>query len=155
MNNVYIKYMTTNRQELLQSLIEKMTRSIHNMNTDNIFPFGDCMLRKQQVMILFFIYENKNVSSVKEIAKFLHVTSGAVTQFVDYLVEKKIVKREENPDDRRSVNIKLTPNTEKQFNSFKKNYLASASKSFNQFSDRELEQFIKLLEKIKIPNLEK
>lgn len=147
--------MTINRQELLQSLIEKMTRSIHNMNTDNTFPFGNCMLRKQQIMILFFIYENKNVSSVKEIAKFLHVTSGAVTQFVDYLVEKKIVKREENPDDRRSINIKLTSNTEKKFNSFKKNYLASASKSFNQFSDRELEQFIKLLEKIKVPNLEK
>ena len=141
--------MTTNRQELLQSLIEKMTRAIHDMNNVNDFPFGNHMLRKQQIMILFFIYENKNASSVKEIAKFLRVTSGAVTQFVDYLVEEKIVKREENPDDRRSINIKLTSSTEKQFNDFKKNYIATASKSFNQFSDKELKQFIKLVLKIK------
>ena len=147
--------MKNNRQELLQNLIEKMARTIHDMNTINDFPFGDCMLKKQQIMILFFVYENKGVSSVKEIAKFLHVTSGAVTQFVDCLVEKKIVKREENKEDRRSINIKLTTSTESQFNSFRKKYIDTASKAFNHFSDHELQQFIELVEKIKAPSLEK
>lgn len=147
--------MNNNRQELLQNLIEKMTRAIRNMNTIHDFSFGDCLLKKQQIIILFFIFENKGVSSVKEIAKFLHVTSGAVTQFVDYLVEKKIVKREENKKDRRSVNIKLTVRTKKQFSSFRKNYINIASKSFYQFSDKELKQFTILVEKIKAPRLNK
>ncbi|MEI6836026.1 MAG: MarR family winged helix-turn-helix transcriptional regulator [Candidatus Falkowbacteria bacterium] len=145
--------MTSNRQELLKNLIDKMTRAIHNMNSVHEFPFGDCMLKKQQIMILFFIYDKKSSVSVKDIAKFLHVTSGAITQFVDGLVERKLVKREENQGDRRVINIKLTPSTEKQFNNFKNKYIISASKSFSQFTDKEIEQLTGLLEKIKTPKV--
>ncbi len=141
--------MNKDRQELLKNLIEKFTQTMHSMHNGQSFPFGDFMLRKQQITILFFIYENKGIVSVKAIAKCLHVTSGAVTQFVDGLVEKKLVQREENLTDRRSINIKLTPATQKKFNSFKENYLINASKSFVGLSNEELKQFVKLLEKIK------
>lgn len=144
--------MINNREELLKTLIEKLTRTIHNINAAQSFPFGDCLLSKQQIMIVFFIYDHKSEASVKEIAKFLHVTSGAVTQFVDSLVDNKIVKREENSSDRRSVNIKLTADTEKQFTNFRKKYFASASKSFAAINDQELKQFIDLVEKIKVVN---
>jgi len=69
------------------------------------------------------------------------------------LVDKKLVKREENVLDRRSVNIKLTPNTEKQFNEFRKGYLINAGKSFINLNETELKQFIKLLDKLKIENI--
>lgn len=142
--------MPNNREELLKSLIEKLTRAFHSMHSEQRFPFGDCLLSKQQVMILFFVYENKGEASVKEVAKFLHVTSGAITQFVDCLVDKKIVKREVNVVDRRSTNIKLTLSTEKKFDNFRKKYLKTASEAFDILNDRELEQFIALVEKIKI-----
>lgn len=141
--------MINKRPELLRDLLEKLSRAIHSMHKDQGFPFGDSLLGKQQVMILFFIYENKGVSSVKDIAKFLGVTSGAVTQFIDGLVNKKIVQREENSKDRRSINIKLTVNSEKIINNFRRKYFESASHSFDFFSDKELKQFIKLVEKIK------
>lgn len=143
--------MINNRQELLKILIEKLIHTIHDMNMGQSFPLGDCLLNKQQIMIIFFVYKNKSEISVKEIAEFLHVTSGAVTQLVDYLVENKIVKREENYLDRRSVNIKLTAGTEKKFNNFKKKYLKSVSESFSFLNDKELTQFIKLVEKIETP----
>ena len=138
-----------NRKELLQILIENLTKALHTMNTGNSFPFGKLMLTKQQIMILFFIYEKKDTTSVKEIATFLNVTPGAVTQLVDGLVEKKLVQREKNLLDGRIINIQLTTNTERQFNKFKKNYLETASKSFDSLSDKELGQFIKLIQKIK------
>jgi DNA-binding MarR family transcriptional regulator len=141
--------MIRNRQELLQHLIEKLTKAMHSMHKDQCYSFGGSVLGKQQIMILLFIYENKGVSSVKEIAKFLNVTSGAITQFTDGLVEKKLVKREESSLDRRSVNIKLTTSAEKDFNNFKKKYIESATKSFSGLSDKELELFISLVEKIK------
>ena len=140
------------RQELLETLMDKLTKAIQNMHTGQTFPFGNFMLGKQQIMILFFIFENKGEASVKEIAKFLNVTSGAVTQFVDGLVEKKMVIREENPTDRRSINIKLTEDTKQKFNDFKKMYIKVASLAFREFEDKELEQFIKLLEKVKKAN---
>jgi DNA-binding MarR family transcriptional regulator len=141
--------MKNKRQELLKDLIEKLTSAIHAMHKEQCFSFGGSVLGKPQAMILFFIYENKGVASVKEIAKFLHVTSGAVTQFTNGLVEKKLVKREENVIDRRSVNIMLTVKAKKDFNTFKQQYIESASKSFAEFNDQELEQFTKLIEKIK------
>jgi DNA-binding MarR family transcriptional regulator len=119
------------------------------MHKEQCFSFDGLVLKRQQMMILVFIYENKGVSSVKEIAKFLNVTSGAVTQFTDVLVEQKLVKREESLLDRRSVNIKLTPSVEKDFSNFKKKYLEVASKSFSGLSDKEISQFAKLVEKIK------
>jgi DNA-binding MarR family transcriptional regulator len=141
-----------NRPELLQTLIENLTKAIHSMNTGNSFPFGNLMLKRQQIMILFFIYEKKEATSVKDIAAFLNVTPGAITQLVDNLVEKKLVRREKNINDGRIINIILTPHTEKQFNKFKNDYLETASKSFNKLSDQELGQFIKLIQKIQVPN---
>ncbi len=144
--------MVNKRQELLKDLIEKLSRAIHAIHSEQCFSFGNNTLRKQEIMILFFIYENKGVSSVKDLANFLHVTSGAITQFTDGLVEKKIVQREENSEDRRSINIKLTAGSEKMIVDFRKKYIESASKSFDFFSDSELEKFIKLIEKIKTNN---
>jgi len=143
--------MTDKRQKLLQNMIEKLSQALRDMHKGQSFPLGDFMLGKQQIMILFFIDEQKGATSVKEVAKYLQVTPGAITQFVDGLVEKKLVKREENLADRRSINIKLTEATKKRFNDFKKKYLASASKAFSGFSDQELEQFTELIKKMKAP----
>lgn len=143
--------MTSTRPELLQTLIENLTQAIQDMHTGHSFPFGSFMLRKQQVMILFFIYKKKGAATVKDVANFLHVTSGAVTQFVDSLVEKKLVRREKNINDGRIINIKLTTAAEKKFNKFKIAYLEAASKSFSKLSNQELQQFIKLIQKIHAP----
>jgi len=140
-----------NRQKLLENLIENFAQALHGINTGQNFPFGDFMLGHQQIMILLFVYKKKETVSVKEIAKFLNVTPGAVTQFIDGLVQKKLVRREESILDRRSINIRLTVATQKQFNDFKKRYFASANKSFENLSDGELEQFIRLVKKISVP----
>lgn len=140
-----------NRPELLKTLIENLVRTIHSMNTGNSFPFGNLLLKKQQIMILFFVYEKNTATSVKDIATFLNVTPGAITQLVDSLVEKKLVTREKNIRDGRIINITLTAKTEKQFNKFKNDYLERASKSFNRLSDQELTQFIRLIQKVQAP----
>ena len=147
-----ILFMKNKRLELLQNLIKKLTGAVQMMHRGQCLSFEGLALRKQEMMILFFIYENQGVSSVKDIAKFLNVTSGAVTQFTDGLVEKKLVKREASLVDRRSVNIKLAGNVKKEFGRFKKKYLESASLAFSGLSDKELEQFIELAGKIKAAN---
>ena len=141
--------MNDNRQELLQGLIENFTQAARSMHDHQNFPFGKYTLGRQQMTILFFVFEKKGSASVKELAKFLGVTPGAITQFIDALVEKKLVRREENVLDRRSINIKLTTSSEKQFNDFRKKYLIRAGKIFENLSDKELAQFTRLLNKIK------
>lgn len=46
--------------------------------------------------------------SVSDISEWLGVTNAAVSQSLDKLVEKELVKRQENPQDRRSKQISLT-----------------------------------------------
>lgn len=141
--------MPKNRQELLQILISKFVHALKSMHTGQSFTFGDFRLNRQQVMILFFIAESPEGVAVKDLAKFLQVTSGAVTQFIDILVTHKLVKRQEGLSDRRLSRIKLSPFAQTQFKKFKTNYLISASGAFKDFEDEELQQFIKLVEKIK------
>jgi DNA-binding MarR family transcriptional regulator len=141
--------MDNNRQKLVEGVIDEFSKAAHSMHANQNFPFGACMLGRQQLMILFFVFEKKGLASVKELSKFLKVTPGAITQFIDALVEKKLVKREENATDRRGINIKLTTSAEKQFNEFKKRYIINAGKAFETLSDNELKQFTKLLSKIK------
>jgi len=141
--------MENNRLELLKNLIEKLTRVIQDIHKEQHFPYGNLVLRRQQMMIMFFINKNKGSASVNDIAKFLRVTPGAVTQFVDELVEKKLVEREKNINDRRGINIKLSPKTKEKFSKFEKDYLSGASKTFGSLSDEEINDLIRLLGKIK------
>ena len=142
--------MNDSRQELLQELIDKFTRTIHGIHKGQSFPFGDFIISQQQAAILFFLFTKKNESSVKEIAKFLHVTSGAVTQFIDGLIDKKLVMRKENLSDRRVINIELTKTTKNKFDDFKKKYFANASRAFGDLNNAEIKQLIKLINRVKI-----
>ncbi|MFA5130873.1 MAG: MarR family transcriptional regulator [Patescibacteria group bacterium] len=146
--------MTANRQKLLRTLIEKLQYTIKEMHAGQSFPFGEYLLNQQQVIILFFVAKNNDKATLKELAKLMHVTAGAVTQFVDALVEKKLVIREEGLRDRRSINIKLTPLAKKHFKHFKDNYFSAVSRVFEDFSAEELVQFGHLIGKIKNPNCE-
>ena len=139
------------RDKLLRSLIENFTQIFRNAHKGQKFPFGDSVLTRQQMMIIFFINEKKGVASVKEIVEFLCVTPGAVTQFIDGLVKNNLVERVENNSDRRSVNIALTKMAEEKFDRFKKECFNKMAQSFNSLDIQELEQFIALTEKIKTP----
>lgn len=142
--------MSKDREELVQSLIEKMTCVVKSMHANHGFPFGELKLNRPQVMILFFISKKKEGVSSKELAKFLNVTSGAITQFIDVLVEKKLVQREEDSKDRRLLRIKLTKTAKDKFEAFKKVYYRSVTPAFDKLSEKEMEQFMILLGKINI-----
>ena len=144
--------MNIDRQKLLQNLIEKFNKTIYGLHKGQKFPFANAILSQQQGIILFYLFERKDEASVKEIAKFLRVTSGAVTQMIDSLIKKKLVKREENRADRRVVNIKLTEKTESQFEAFKKNYFAKAIRAFRGLNEEEIAQLTFLLGKVKLPD---
>jgi DNA-binding MarR family transcriptional regulator len=142
--------MSKSRDELLESLIEKMTGVMKGMHAGHGFPFGDFKLSRPQVMILFFIARKKEGVSVKDLAAFLNVTSGAITQFIDVLAEKNLVSREEDTQDRRIIRIGLTEKAKDHFSAFKKNYYKAVSPAFSGFSEQEIEQFLFLLDKINV-----
>ena len=50
---------------------------------------------------------------MKELGEHLSITPGGVTRIITSLEEKKLVKREIDPDDRRGINVNLTEQGER------------------------------------------
>lgn len=141
--------MSPSRDYLLQSLSEKLIHLIKNIHSRQECDFGQWKLSRPQVMSLFFIGKKKEGVSAKELKDFLNVTSGAITQLVDVLVKKKLVCRKEDKDDRRVSRLMLTETTKRKISTFKKKYHRSMHPFFSELNEKELESFVKLMEKIK------
>jgi DNA-binding MarR family transcriptional regulator len=140
------------RTQLLEQLLNHFGYISRSISAPHGFSFGDVVLSKPQINIFFFVGHHQEGVSVKDIAKFLNVTKGAVTQFIDALVEKNLVKREEDARDRRLLRIRLTEFAESRFDQVKQSYYLSLNKLFDALTDQEVEQLVSLLEKLSISN---
>jgi DNA-binding MarR family transcriptional regulator len=147
-----IEQMNKSREELLRSLMEKLRFVMRGMHAGQGFPFGEFTVGPPQVRILFRIASKPEGVSVKELAELMSVTPGAVSQFIDSLVEKGLVKREEDHNDRRLLRITLTEYANDNFNEFKKDYFTSVSRVFDSLSDEEILQLTRLLMKANVPS---
>lgn len=138
------------RQQLLQEVIEKMTGVMRGLHFGSGYLFKKYSLTRPYVVILFHLAKNRDGLSVKHLADRLHVTSGAVTQFLDNLFEKKLIVRKEDSEDRRTMRIRLSKAMQVYFNKFKKNYFKSVSPQFDKLTDKELRKLMSLMAKIKV-----
>jgi DNA-binding MarR family transcriptional regulator len=142
--------MNKTRTQLLEQLLNHLGYISRSISAPHGFSFGDLVLTKPQVNIFFFVAHHQDGVSVKEIAQFLNVTKGAVTQFIDALVEKNLVKREEDARDRRVQRIRLTEFAQSRLDQFKTSYYLSLNKLFDALTDQEVEQLVSLLEKLRL-----
>src|SRR5229473_1890287 len=83
--------MNKTRTQLLEQVLNHLGYISRSISAPHGFSFGDLVLTKPQITIFFFVGHHRDGVSVKDIAKFLNVTKGAVTQFIDTLVEKNLV----------------------------------------------------------------
>lgn len=138
--------MDKTREDLLQTLVQRMMSIMRHVR--HVGPPVEPILSPPQMHIFFTIAHHKEGVSVKELAEDANVTPGAITQFVDTLVEKGLVAREGDPNDRRIVRLKLTDKAKNQFEKFRTEHLASMCRVFDVLSDEEIEHLISLMTKI-------
>jgi DNA-binding MarR family transcriptional regulator len=135
------------REDLLQKLIEQMFSIMKQVHRDISPP--DPLLSPPQARLLFAIAKrNEEGISVKELANKTNVTPGAITQIIDTLVNRDLVRRDEDPNDRRIVRLTLNINAKNQIKKFHKEFFAAISQSFDVLSIEELGQLVYLLSKI-------
>ena len=84
-----------------------------------------------------------------ELSKRMMVTGGNVTGITDQLVAEGLVVREDNPNDRRAYNVKLTPVGRKTFMRMAEAHEVWIVELLGDLSDKEREQFHGLLAKLK------
>jgi DNA-binding MarR family transcriptional regulator len=134
------------REDLLQKLIESMMSVMKHVGR-GLAPH-EPSLSPPQVRLLFIIASRKDGFQVTELADKVGITPGAVTQFVDALVEKGLVSREGDPADRRIVRLKLTETAKAHYENLRKEYLASMTRAFGVLSDAELRELIRIFGKV-------
>ena len=130
----------------MQTLVQRMMAVMKHVRHGS--PPPEHVLSPPQMNLLFAIAREKEGTSVKELAEGASVTPGAITQFVDALVEKGLVAREGDPNDRRIVRLKLTELAKKQFENFRQEHLDMMCRVFEVLSDDEIRQLLALISKI-------
>lgn len=142
--------MDKEREDLLQELIERMISIMRKVRHDSV-PSGP-VLSPPQVHLLFSIAEKKEDGvSVSELADMTGVTPGAITQFVNGLVERDLVVRENDPDDRRVVRLTLTRTARNQFEKLRREYLESATRTFDVLSIEDIRKLNTIFARIDVP----
>ena len=85
---------------------------------------------------------------IKNLSEMLGMSSSAVTQFVDSLVQSGYVTRQEDPKDRRSIQLKLSPKGKKHIAATKEKRITEMESLFDALTDSELEEYARLQKKI-------
>ncbi len=135
------------RDELIQQFLDQMFSVMKEIHRD-ISPH-EPLLSPPQARLAFTIAKYKDEGiSVKELAKIANITPGAITQFTDVLIMKNLVTREEDPNDRRIVRLKLTSVARSHMEKFRKDFLTAASRKLDVLSVEELSQLNILLSKV-------
>jgi DNA-binding MarR family transcriptional regulator len=78
----------------------------------------------------------------------LNITSSATTQIVDGLVNKELLVRKRNPDDRRTLKIELSEKSKNQFDLIKNKSFKTLSSLFDVLDNDELLKYCELSDKI-------
>lgn len=137
------------RQQSVQVIFEHIGIISRQIQSRVSKPFLQYNLSRPYMDILFLLSAKEQVN-IKSIADYLKVTSGAASQFIDNLESKKLVKRVEDPADRRGCSIRLTKASQLEISSFKKMYYSASGISFENLDDKELQALEQLIQKVRI-----
>jgi len=97
-----------------------------------------------QFLILNFLH-NSQESKMTELAKFMKVTTAAMTGIVDRLVRDKYVARQYDPKDRRIIKIKLTTKGDNLVNKASQQRRDMIISVFGKISEEERQDYLRIL----------
>jgi len=135
------------RRKLVEKIIENIFAIKHKIAAEIHFFFDEIQITHSQWLVLHLVKKNGTIS-IKDLANLLDITSSAATQIVDGLVDKGLLIRKRNPDDRRTLKIELSEKFKNQFDSIKNKSFKTLSLLFDALNDDELLKYCELNDKI-------
>jgi DNA-binding MarR family transcriptional regulator len=142
--------MPESRRKLIQQLFETMSHTLRCLKGGRGKLFEKYGLSKSQAFIFFMLAHHKDGMTVKDLAATAHVTSGAITQLLDPMVEHGLLERFEDKADRRVVLVKLTAKAYKELKGYHQAQFEEVVHLFDELSDTQITQLAGLLQKIKV-----
>jgi len=107
-------------------------------------------LTVMQMYTLCLLEADKSIP-MNSLSSTLHCDASNITGIVDKLFQQKYIKREENPHDRRSKMIALTPKGVKLCEKIAQSLVTYQPTTLNELSQNEKQQLLLLLNKTGLP----
>jgi DNA-binding MarR family transcriptional regulator len=140
--------MSDKRRQLIQEVLEAMGSVRGSFQHGHGPMFKKHGYGMPHLKLMMKMANSEDGISVSELSDKMGVTPGAITQFIDKLVEKGMVERIEDPKDRRVVRVKLTGKAKTKFQKMRDFHFERMTASFKGLSDEELQQLAGLVKKI-------
>lgn len=95
------------------------------------------------------LYREGRRVTIGELPEHLMVSSGNVTGIAARLDRMGVIRRWSSPTDRRHCYVEMTPKGEREFSKMAEHHEQWVASALDCLTDREMDQLMKLLEKIK------
>ncbi len=139
-------------------LIEEILHSFHairNITKAKAASLGHQNHITHSQWFVLTMIEHFKKRSIKDIAEAMDMSSSAATQLVDPLVQADLVTRQEDPEDRRLVQLEISPKGNKHIAATKEGRINEMAEMFDALTDKELEEFVRLHKKVLSKSLHK
>lgn len=131
--------------------IKELLANLHSMKRIMDFRSPDSLKLAQitpsQWGVLMYVEKNQG-NTIKDVAKYLNMTSSAVTQLVDGLVNNGYLIRTTGVSDRRIVTLSLSKEMTRKIKKMKDKTLERFLEFFQGLEDDEFNQYVSLSNKI-------
>lgn len=102
-------------------------------------------LNRTDLRALTLLNESTDGLTAGELARALHVTSGATTRVIDNLAERGHVRREPDARDRRRILVRVTPEAERAFGATVGRLYQDLRTVLEKYREDELETLVRFL----------
>jgi DNA-binding MarR family transcriptional regulator len=124
--------------------------SVNELLERTLTEATDEQLAMSQVKLLLLISRPEQRFKVTDVADFLGVTNAAASRAIDRLVQRGLVDRTVSPDDRRAVDLALTPLAETLLADFTVARNRELLRLLGQHPDEKLERAAALLDELSV-----
>ncbi|APD08197.1 hypothetical protein UJ101_02699 [Flavobacteriaceae bacterium UJ101] len=135
-----------NPSETIFYQIEKAIKQYRVMAQGNLNKLG-YKITINQIMLMIQIERNSEISQI-ELAKLLFKDVASITRMTELLVKEDFIKREENKNDRRKKDLKITPKGKQLLDLAIPIIIENRKIAQNNITENEMEVLFDLLNKI-------
>lgn len=133
-----------NKQLKAVAIMLRATHALEDILKKDIEAYG---INTTEFGVLEYLY-HKGTQPMQSIGDKLLMANSSMTYVIDRLIEKKYVKRGKDLEDRRKINIKLTGEGIRFFETIFPTHENKVSQVFSVLSEDELDQMMNLLKKV-------
>jgi DNA-binding MarR family transcriptional regulator len=126
------------KKETVEELIELQRRIDRDRRQYELDAWMSLNLGIGQLKTLFFI-SNRGATTTGKLATALKVTPTNITGIIDRLLEKNLITRTGDPDDRRVLVLRTTPKGDELVAELRQKRRGRMTELFNNLSEKEAE----------------